>query len=142
MREKPESIGVSAFRKIALDFPKWKEEMSEEVYRNALMSLSEFFGMVPKLPNRVIGIKNEDADICYKGNCDRLGNVLTVLGNNYGRKDWVKAGGRFTESGEVFEEITFHIISYLCDGRNTIGYIPKLFLKIADLEESAYRLLL
>jgi hypothetical protein len=98
--------------------------------------------MVPKLPDKLLGIHSEAADIRYKGNCDRLGNVLIVLGNKYKREDWVDAGRLFMKSGEVFEKITSYIISYLCDGNDTLELIPKLFLKIADSEESAYKLLL
>lgn len=142
LREKPEFTGIISFRKIALEFPKWKEEMPEDVFRNALISLTEFFGMVPKLPDRLLGIHSKATDIRYKGNCDRLGNVLIVLGNKYKREDWVDAGRLFMESGEVFEKITSYIISYLCDGNDILELIPKLFLRIADLEESAYKLLL
>lgn len=142
LREKPEILGINALRKIALDFPEWKEEMPEKVFRNGLMSLTEFFGRVPKLPNRLLGSNSEDADIPYKGNCDRIGNVLLVLGNKYRREDWVEAGSLFMECGELFEEITNQIISYLCDEENTLESLPRLFLTIADYEEGAYKLLL
>lgn len=142
LSDKPEILGISALLKIADDFPKWKEKMTEEIYRNALKALIEFFGMVPKLPDRLLGVENGDKDICYKGHCDRLGNVLIVLGNKYNLMDWVKAGRLFTECGEVFEEITKHIINYLCDGKNALEDVPELFFKIADLEEAAYKLLL
>ncbi len=142
LRKKPEFVGVSAIRKIAFDFPKWKEEMSQDVFKNALIGLTEFLGMVPKVPNRILGILSEAEDIRYKGNCDRLGNVLVLLGDKYKCEDWVDAGCLFMQSGEVFEKIISYIVSYLCYGNDTLEFIPKLFLEIADLEESAYKLLL
>lgn len=142
LRTKPEFTGISALRKIAYDFPRWEEEMPQDVYRNALVGLTEFWGMVPKIPDRLLGIQSETEDIPYKGNCDRLGKVLILLGDKYKCEDWVSAGELFMQSGEAFEKITSYIVSYLCDGKETLELIPKLFLEIADLEESAYKLLL
>ena len=141
LREKPGFVGVSAIRKIALDFPGWKENMPEDVWKNALIGLVEFWGMVPKVPNRLLGIQS-DEDICYQGNCDRLGNVLIWLGNQYKSKNWADAGCLFVQAGEVFEKITSHIVGCLCDGEETLELIPALFFEIADLEERAYRRLL
>ncbi|SHK16188.1 Butirosin biosynthesis protein H, N-terminal [Anaerocolumna jejuensis DSM 15929] len=142
LRIKPEFAGISALRKIAFDFPKWKEEMPQDVYRNALVGLTEFLGMVPKIPDRLLGIQSDTEDIPYKGNCDRFGKVLILLGDKYKWEDWVSAGDLFMQSGEVFEKITSYIVSYLCDGKETLELIPKLFSEIVDLEESAYKLLL
>ncbi len=142
LKEKLKFTGVNAFRKIAYEFPAWSSDMSEEEYRNALMSLIEFFGRVPKLPDKLSGIDNETSDIPYKGNCDRLGNVLLVLGNKFQQKNWSEAGSLFIEVGEIFEKITNSMVSYLCGGKDSLEFISKYFLKIADLEEKAYKLLL
>lgn len=141
LKKTPEFVGISSFRKIADDFPRWKKEMTEEAYRNALMGLVEHFGKVPKLPDRLLRVQSESGDISYQGNCDRLGNVLIILGNQYKRNNWIEAGNLFMKSGEVFEEITSNITGYLCDGSETLEVIPKLFLTIGELEEKAYKLL-
>lgn len=142
LREKPEFAGVRAFRKIACEFPAWRSKMPEEDYRNALMSLTEFFGRVPKLPDKLAGIENNGPDIPYKGNCDRLGNVLVVLGNKFQKKNWTEAGCLFIETGEYFETITNKITDFLCEGKDSLETIPEYFLKIGELEEKAYKLLL
>jgi hypothetical protein len=141
LKEKPQFTGVSAIRKIALDFPKWKEEMPHEEFKNALISLTEFLGMVPKLPNRLLGMESGTEDMPYKGNSERLGNVLLWLGNRYQCKKWVEAGHIFIQCGDIYEKITSYIVRYLCDGDETLELIPELFLQIAELEKNAYELL-
>lgn len=139
--DKPRFTGISAFYKIANEFPTWKQEMSKEVYSNALMGLVEYFGMVPKLPNCLLGIDGKN-DISYRANCDRLGNMLIHLGKNYNQADWIEAGDFFIQSGLKFEAITAHVVGYLCGESDTLETIPQLFIEIAHLEEKAYQQLL
>lgn len=141
LSDKPSFTGITAFYKIANEFPTWKDEMPKEVYQNALMGLVEYFGMVPKLPNRLLGIEGI-SDISYRGNCDRLGDILIHLGNKYNQADWFEAGDLFIQSGMRFETITSDIVSYLCGESNTLETIPQLFIEIAQLEERAYQQLL
>ena len=47
-REKPYILGISAYEKIAKELPRWKKKFSEENYRNALISITEYMGKVPK----------------------------------------------------------------------------------------------
>lgn len=67
LRQKPEMIGVSAFKKIAREFPHWATVLSAEAYKNALKGLPEFWGTVPKLPNRLMGIDEEEHGVSYHG---------------------------------------------------------------------------
>lgn len=92
--KKPDFVGINAYNKIAMEFPDWKEKFSKEEYRNVLASLTEFFGMVPKLPNEILGV-SEKEDICFDGNYNRLGNILLKLGDEYERDDWTQAGNYF-----------------------------------------------
>lgn len=54
LREKPYMTGISAYHKIAREFPNWKKELGEEAFKKTLMKLPEFWGTVPKLPNRLL----------------------------------------------------------------------------------------
>lgn len=45
-----------AYEKIAHELPKWKKKFSEADYRKALISITEFMGRVPKIPNKILGI--------------------------------------------------------------------------------------
>lgn len=138
---KPEFVGVTAFQKIAREFPLWETQMSQQQYRDALASLTEGFGMVPKLPNALMGIPNQEPDISYQGLYDRLGNVLIELGNKYTRLDWQEAGLLFEKCGLLIEEITTRIIRYLCHNEQCLGEIPNLFLRVGALAEQAYCIL-
>lgn len=141
LKKKPSFIGINALRKIAAEFSSYKEEMPAEIYKNALTGLIEYFGMVPKIPDQLMGLHTETEEICYKGNCDRLGRMLMTLGDQYNRKDWTNAGDLFLRSGDIFEEITDNIIQFLCSNSNTLEEIPKKFMQIAELEEKAYIIL-
>ncbi|WP_167958376.1 BtrH N-terminal domain-containing protein [Anaerosporobacter faecicola] len=142
LREKPIILGMTAFDKIASEFPNWEKELGKDLYRKTLMGLTEFFGKVPKLPNRLLGVGAEEKDIPYQAHCDCLGNVLLEMGNRYQRKDWTQASTYFLESGVLFERITDCVVRYLCDNEDTLSEVPELFLQIKEKEEAAYRLLL
>lgn len=140
LREKPEMLGISAFRKIAKDFPKWKKDLTVRGYENALRNLTEFFGTVPTLPNRLMGVEKED-QIRFQGGYDRYGEALIWLGEKYDHKDWCEAGQLFMDCGLYIEEVKKRIVSCLCDGEDTIEAIPSIFLEIAEIEEKAYKLI-
>ncbi|MBE5960869.1 MAG: hypothetical protein E7256_05715 [Lachnospiraceae bacterium] len=137
--EKPDFIGINAFSKVAKDFLSWKDAFYKEEYRHVLASLTESFGMVPKLPNEILGIC--EPDISFKGNYDRLGTMLCELGNEYAREDWSKAGALFHQCGILLETITGHIIQYYCNQKDRLSEIPDLFLQIGQRAKQAYEIL-
>lgn len=56
-KEKPYILGISAYEKIARELPKWKKKFSKEEYRKALISITEYMGKVPKVPNQIMGLE-------------------------------------------------------------------------------------
>ena len=138
---KPDFVGVNAYNKIALEFPSWKDKFSEEEYRNVLVAITEFFGMVPKLPNEILGV-NEKEDICYDGNYNRLGNILLNLGDEYQRDDWTQAGKLFCQCGTLIKDITDRIIRFYCHNEDCLSEIPNIFIKIGNNSEQAYKRIL
>lgn len=137
---KPYMTGISAFEKAAKDFPKWKDELSKTSYQTTLMHLPEYWGKVPKLPNRFFGAPKNSKDIPYQANMDRFANCLTTIGTLTHNSGYVKAGNLFAQSGVLYQTITDKIIESVCDGADTLGEIPSLILKIGCLYEEAYQL--
>ncbi|OPJ64236.1 BtrH N-terminal domain-containing protein [Clostridium oryzae] len=140
LSEKLTFAGINAYNKIAIEFPYWKDNFSEEEYRNALASLTEFLGMVPKLPNEILGIKEKE-DICFDGNYNRLGNILLQLGEEYQRDDWTHAGNLFCQCGCLIEDITNRIIRFYCQNENCLSEIPSIFIKVGKYAERAYQII-
>lgn len=139
--KKPDFVGINAYNKIALEFPSWKDKFSEDEYRNALASLTEFLGMVPKLPNEILGVREKE-DICFDGNYNRLGNILLKLGDEYQRDDWKQAGKLFCLCGTLIEDITDRIIRFYCHNEDCLSEIPSIFIKIGNNAEQAYKIIL
>jgi hypothetical protein len=137
----PDSVGINAYSKIAKEFPSWKDKLTEEEYRYALASLTEAFGMVPKLPNEILGVR-EKVDISYDGNYRRLGNILLKLGEECQRDNWTDAGKLFYQCGTLIEDITNRIIRFYCHKEDCLSEIPDMFIKIGKNAEQAYQALL
>lgn len=138
-REKPYILGISAYKKIAKELPKWKEKFSEEEYRKALISITEYMGKVPKLPNQITGIK--EVDIPYRANYDRLAKIIYELGQEYNQENWLKSAELFDKCGKNIEAIVTHIVQYCCDDIDRIDEVPNLFLENADYAAKAFGLI-
>lgn len=136
--DKPDFVGINAYRKAAKEFSSWKNSLSETEYKNALASITEYLGTVPKLPNEILGITGEE-DICYRGNYNRLGNVLLQIGEEYERNDWLQAGSLFHRCGVLLEDLTNRIVRFYCYDEDCLSEIPDLFSEIGNLAEQAYR---
>lgn len=134
-------IGINGLRKAAKEFPKWAIELTPEGYKKSLMSMLEFIGTVPKLPNIVMGYDApEDEGMRYQACRDKMGNMLTMLGETYQRKNWKAAGELFLKSGKCFETMANLLVQYLVKEKGQLEEIPLLLGRIADLEEAAYQL--
>ncbi len=138
--EKPDFVGINAYNKIAKEFPSWKDNFLEKDYRNVLASITEYLGMVPKIPNEILGIEAKE-DICFRGNYNRLGNVLLQMGEEYHRDDWIQAGSLFCQCGLLMEDITNRIIGFYCRNEDCLLEIPNIFIQIGKNVEHAYRMI-
>ncbi|WP_455716853.1 BtrH N-terminal domain-containing protein [Anaerosporobacter sp.] len=138
--KKPDFIGVNAYRKIAKEFPTWRKNYPKDEYKRLLASLTEFFGMVPKLPNQLLGIDAKE-DILYQGNYNRLSAILSQLGEEYSRTDWVQAAENFSLCGSKIEDITNCIIRFCLDGEECLAEIPVIFQKIGEKVKQAYQII-
>jgi len=138
-REKPYILGISAYEKIAKELPKWKKKFSEEDYRNALISITEYMGKVPKVPNQIMGVN--EADIPYCANYDRLAEIIRELGQEYKQDNWIKAAELFDKCGKNIETIVTYVVQYCCNDVDRIDEFPDLFLQNADYAREDYRLI-
>jgi len=138
--EKPDFVGINAYYKIAKEFPSWKDQFSKEKYRKVLALITESFGMVPKLPNEILGVR-EEGDICFDGNFHRLGNLLLEMGDEYQRDDWARAGNLFCQCGFLIEDITKRIIRFYCQKEDCLSEIPSIFIEIGKNAEQAYQII-
>ena len=138
-RKKPYILGISAYEKIARELPKWKKKFSEEEYIKALISITEYMGKVPKVPNQIMGVK--EADIPYCANYDRLAEIIHELGQEYKQDNWIESAQLFDKCGKNIETIVTYVVQYCCNDVNRIDEIPNLFLKNADHAKEAYRLI-
>ena len=128
-----------SFYKIARELPKWKKKFSEEEYRKALISITEYMGKVPKVPNQIMGVK--EADIPYCANYDRLAEIIHELGQEYKQENWIKSAQLFDKCGKNIETIVTYVVQYCCNDVDRIDELPNLFLKNADYAKEAYRLI-
>ena len=138
-REKPNILGISAYEKIAKELPKWKKKFSVEDYRKALISITEYMGKVPKVPNEIMGVK--EADIPYCANYDRLAEIIHELGQEYKQENWLKSAELFDKCGKNIETIVTYIVQYCCNKVDRIDELPNLFLENANYAKQAYRLI-
>ena len=67
--------------------------MEKEIFKSRvqkrMLSITEYMGKVPKIPNQVINIEKDD--IPYKANYDRLAVIIRELGLEFKQENWVKA---------------------------------------------------
>lgn len=137
--EKPDFIGVNAFNKAVGFLKECKEKSSEDSYKKILVSMTEWFGMVPKLPNPILGIDEED--ISYQANYNRFGAMLIELGDKYKNDNWVKAGKLFSQCGKNIEAIVKLIIQYYVEGIECSSEIQDLFIDTGCNAKKAYELI-
>jgi hypothetical protein len=133
---KPDFVGVSAYARLARILPKWKAELSPENYRAQMASLASGLGMVPKVPNAILGV--EGPDISYQANYDRLGRVLLSLGSESGKEEWTQAGNLFLLCGKNCESMEEKIVQTVRDGEDHTDDIAALLRENGSLAEKAY----
>ncbi len=142
MLESPvEFAGIRGMYKFAKEFPHWQEELTQEEYDAALLNLIMFSGTVPKLPNRLLGIVEDDF-IHYMCCREHLVKVLTELGKEYQIPEWCDAAEFFMKSGVLLEKMTYQMANYLLKEQDNLNEIPDQIVQVAQLEEKAYKTIL
>lgn len=134
-------VGIRGMHKLAKEFSHWQKELTKEDYEAVLLNTIMFSGTVPKMPNRLLGIEEAD-NINYMCGREQMASVLSELGKEYQIVGWCEAAELFIESGGILEKIVENMVEYLLGEKTDFGEIPKMMLRVAQIEEMAYRKML
>ena len=140
LKPKQAFMGIEAMRRLAYEFPTWKQELSPKAYKSALENLAMYAGTVPQLPMRLFGGEDK-GDIIYQAGREKMVEVLETLGQRYHVSLWLEAAQLFKQSGVLIEEMVNHIVDVLLQQKQELDEVPQLILQIAKLEEQAYQAL-
>lgn len=134
-------LGYKGFEKFILELPNWKQEMSCEDYDRILTNMVMFFGTVPTVPNVLRGIDEPDS-VVFRGGFDKMSRMLSTMGNDYKKGNWIKAAEIFGEGADVIESISTVIINYLSGKSDETSDLPVLFSDVLKVMKTAYALFL
>jgi hypothetical protein len=134
-------VGIKGMYKFAKEFPHWQEELTREDYIKVLENIIMYSGSVPKMPNRLLGIKEPDG-IRYMCGREQISAVLTELGQDYQINAWCEAAELFLESGAILEQMINQMTGYLLKEITDLREIPKQIEVVAQIEEKVYRKIL
>ncbi len=133
--------GIRGMYKFAKEFPQWQEELTKEDYVAALQNIIMYSGTVPKMPNRLLGIK-EPEHIRYMCGREQISAVLAELGQDYQIDPWREAAALFIESGTILEKMIEQMTGYLLKEEPDLKDLPKMIEAVAQIEEKVYRKIL
>lgn len=134
-------MGISGIRKFIKEFPDWKNELVEEDYINAIKHLLEYIGFPPSLPFRLNSNGNEENSCRRAAARDRLANLLKYCSNEYNELAWKKAAEIFDDSGKEITKVSNILTEFLLDKNNNLNKITDIFVRIANKEEKAYKII-
>ena len=128
-------LGRKGLVKLIGDLPKWKTELEPTEYDKSMTNMIRFFGTVPSLPNALYGISEPDQSR-FMGKLDVASDVLTSLGMEFDRANWVRAAEAFWKAGESIEQITNIVTDYLTKKADETDFLPKAFTAVlAGMDE-------
>lgn len=132
-------LGIKGMRKLAMEFPGWKDELTREELKAAIEFMAMFTGTVPSIPEKLINGVEGKEEIPRMAAMDKFSGVLNYLGVKYEKTSWVKAGEAFMECGRVIERMSEVLVDYLMGARDAISEIPGFLEQQADFEEQGYK---
>ncbi len=135
-------MGIKGMRKMAHEFPGWRNELTPEQFMNCLTHLVTFdCSIVPLLPARMMPTAAQVND-SHQAMRDRFSRCLIDLAAEYRRPEWKSAGILLKSIGERIAKINEFTTDFLMDEKDQLDCIPDIMNAIADEEEQAFRLLL
>ena len=114
-------LGVPAIQKLAREITSWT---NKDCYRHMVAYAGPTPPLIPVDLSHNDGLRFQQA------------RVLRDLGKKYGREEWLKAAGLFSESGEVIIRLCERALVY--DGKAC----SELLDRLASIEEKAYHILM
>ncbi|MFT3983587.1 MAG: BtrH N-terminal domain-containing protein [Lachnospiraceae bacterium] len=133
-------LGYKGFEKFIKELSNWKSELGKESYDKILANMVMFFGTVPTTPNKIRGI-DEPEVVEYKGGFDKMSRMLSCLGQEIGKDDWMQAASVFEEGAFVIKQISDVIIEYLTGKNDRTELLPKLFSEVLKSMTEGYQIL-
>lgn len=134
-------LGIKGMKKLSNELPNWEKEIGKEETIKIIKNIVTFMGSVPKMPNKLLGIKEED-DIVFMCSRDKMSKLLSELSIEYNNEQLKKAGELFYKSGKEFEKLCSIFVDYILGEIDRIDEASKVILSIADLEYKAFNLIL
>ncbi|WP_294468883.1 BtrH N-terminal domain-containing protein [uncultured Anaerofustis sp.] len=133
-------MGIKGIKKLANELSKWEEEIGKEKTRKVILNMIDFFGSVPKTPNRLLGIDEPD-EIRYMCSRDKFAGVLDEIGDEYDNSYFKQASGLFLKSGNEFTVLCDLFIEYILNDDDIFERAREIILNIGSLEYEAYNLI-
>ena len=123
------SWGLPGMRKLAQEFSKWGEFLSEEDYRSALENLAMYANTPPTLAPEIDN---------FTGRRKEFSGLLRELAVLTGIKELEDIAKGFAASGELISRISHIILDWLKGEKDSRAEIPELLLEVADIEQEGY----
>lgn len=132
-------LGYKGFERFIKELPQWKTDLFREDYDKILKNMVTFFGTVPMVPNVLRGIDLPD-EVEFKGGFEKMGSMLSQMGEEYDRDDWNKAAVIFYEGADVMEQISGILIRYLSGQGDETEKLPEKFGHVLTKMKEGYRM--
>ncbi|HPF41970.1 MAG TPA: BtrH N-terminal domain-containing protein [Bacillota bacterium] len=134
-------LGIKGMEKLIDEIKCWDKELSQEDIDQILENMLMFLGSVPTLPNRLKKL-NEKDQVTFKGNYDKVCQMMDVLANEYADKAYLSTIPYFYACAQTMEKISDLIVDHLLMHATTSVSMPLLLAEIKDNLEKAFKILL
>jgi hypothetical protein len=135
-------MGLPGLKRLAGDFPAWKEEMGPALFADTLRHFVTFTcSVVPMLPQRLSpgALETEDPHQACR---DRFSSLLCAFADEYRRPAWKKSAALFEISGEYIRQLTETLVDFLLAIDDRLASVPDILQKISSCEEEAFKAIL
>jgi hypothetical protein len=125
-------IGYKGFEKFINELPKLPELIGVVETKKILSNLVQFLATVPTVPNRILGINEQDY-FDWFGGFDRIERVLSFAGSRYHKNDYIESSTIFSKGKEITSKLKEKILDYVVDDINCIQEISTLFTNLKEI---------
>jgi hypothetical protein len=134
-------LGINGMKKLAKELPDWEKELGREETVKVISHMITFFGSVPAMPNKLLGIAKKD-DVAFMCSREKMSKLMDDLSIEYENGQLKEAGELFYKSGQEFEKLCGICVDYILGNSDYNDKASKIVLSIADLEYNAFKLIL
>lgn len=134
-------LGIKGMRKLSEEINTWKNALTGEEYRAALMNIVMFTGTVPILPDALLPIE-ERSGILHMAGREKLCGALGELSKRYDTMQWELAACEFKKSGELISNMTDAICECLLEKSGRFHDVHEYIAQMADIEEKAFEFMM